>query len=214
MRHLLLAGGRIDRGDAAGQAVGSDIAAAVELALHVAGVVVGDVVAAFDARNVDEAGVPAVGGGPVIVAAGVARADVAGHLVVVDVRRLGVDLHVLARIVVDRPAGLGIDPLGPGHLGVGHRVDELAAVAVEHVVEAAAARMGDDLAVLAVHLGVDEDVGAGLVIVVVVVRRVLEMPDDLAGRRRRRRARLRCRGCRPAGTRRRSPAPGCRSPNR
>ena len=40
--------------------------------------------------------------------------------------------------------------------------------------------MGDQLAVLAVDLGVDEDVARHLVVVAVVVRRVLEVPFDLA----------------------------------
>ena len=48
--------------------------------------------------------------------------------------------------------------------------------AVERVVEAVAAGVGQDLAVLAVDLGVDQDVGAGLVIVHRVVRRVLVVP--------------------------------------
>src|SRR5947207_12268241 len=43
--------------------------------------------------------------------------------------------------------------------------------------------MRDDLAVLAVDLGVDKDVGAGLVIVAIVVRRVLVPPRDLAAGR-------------------------------
>src|SRR5262249_55239775 len=41
-------------------------------------------------------------------------------------------------------------------------------------------RMGNDLAILAIDPGVDENVGAGLVIVPVVVRRVLVPPSDLA----------------------------------
>ena len=55
--------------------------------------------------------------------------------------------------------------------------------AIENVIEAIAARVRDDLAVLAVDLGIDEDVSAGLVVVTVVVRCVLEMPSDLAVRR-------------------------------
>src|SRR5262245_60269462 len=148
------------------------------------GVVGRDGGAAFVARNVDQLGLLAVRRGPVVVAAGSIRADAAGALVGIDVRTLGIDLVVLARIVVDRLAGFGIDALGPGDfLDVLHRLDELAAAAVERVIVAVAAGMRDDLAVLAVHLGVDKDVGAGLVIIAVVVRRVLVPPGDLAARR-------------------------------
>src|SRR5437763_12648837 len=43
--------------------------------------------------------------------------------------------------------------------------------------------MGKNLSVLAVDLGVDQDVGAGLVVVPIVVRRVLMPPGDLAAAR-------------------------------
>src|SRR5215831_20922706 len=42
--------------------------------------------------------------------------------------------------------------------------------------------MGDHLAVLAVDLGIDQHVAADLVVVVIVVRRILEVPRDLAVR--------------------------------
>ena len=59
-------------------------------------------------------------------------------------------------------------------------LQELAVEAVENVFEPVAARMGEYLAVLTVHLGVDDDVAAGFVIVAIVVRRVLVIPFDLA----------------------------------
>src|SRR5262249_57841816 len=124
---------------------------------------------ALVARNVDQLGLLAVGRRPIVVAAGGVRADAAGALVGIDLRPFGIDLEVLARIILDRLAGLGVDTLGPGHfLDVLHRLDELAVATIEGVVEAVAAGMRDDLAVLAIHLGVGEDVGAGLVLVAAV----------------------------------------------
>src|SRR5262249_55557223 len=126
----------------------------------------------------------AVGRRPIVVAAGSVRTYAARALVGIDLRPFGIDLEVLALIVLDGLAGLGIDALRPGHvLDVLHRLDELPAAAIEGVIEAVATGMRDDLAVLAVHLGVDQDVGAGLVIVAVVIRRVLVPPRDLAVRR-------------------------------
>jgi hypothetical protein len=61
------------------------------------------------------------------------------------------------------------------------RVEELPVEPVEGVFEAVAPRVRQDLAVLAVDLGVDDDVAAGLVVVAVVVGRVLVEPPDLAG---------------------------------
>jgi hypothetical protein len=61
------------------------------------------------------------------------------------------------------------------------RFQELAADAIEAVVETVAARMGEDFARAAVERCIDDDVRAGLVIVHRVVGRVLVIPDDLAG---------------------------------
>src|SRR2546428_2563820 len=93
-----------------------------------------------------------------------------------------VDLHVDLGIVIERPAGLGIDPLGPVeivHVLVG--LDEFAVGAVERVVEAVAPEMGDDLALLAGDRRVVEHVDADLVVSPGVVRRVLKMPGGLPG---------------------------------
>src|SRR5207237_24061 len=74
------------------------------------------------------------------------------------------------------------DALGPGHLlDVLRGLEELAAAALKGVVEAVAAGMRDDLAVLAVDFRVDQDVGAGLVVVAIVVGRVLVSSRNLAG---------------------------------
>jgi hypothetical protein len=90
-------------------------------------------------------------------------------------------LEVLGRIVFERLAGLGIDALGPVRfLDVLSGLEELPVEPVEGVFEAVAPGMGQDLAVLAVDLGVDDDVAAGLVIVAIVIRRVLVEPPDLA----------------------------------
>ena len=171
--------------------------------------------AALQRRDVDELGLLAVGGRPVIGAAGGVGTHPPRHLVVVHIGALGIELEVLAGLVLDRLAGLGIDALGPGDLiDMLGGLEELAVAAIEDVFEAVAARMRDDLAILAVHLGVDEDVGAGLVVVAVVVGRILEIPARACRLRHRARARSRCRDCRPDGAPRRSPEPDCRFPNR
>ena len=97
----------------------------------------------------------------------------------------GVFLHVLGGIVVERTAGLGIKPGGPVQLVdillAGH---ERAVHAVEHVVEPIAACVHDQLAILAIDLGVDDRMLGDLVVVIGIVGRVLEAPLDLAVRRR------------------------------
>ena len=83
----------------------------------------------------------------------------------------GVELDVTARIVVDRFAGLRVDTLSPGHiLDVLGRLEELAVQAVETVGEAVAAGMGDDLAVFAVDLGINQNMGASLIVIAIIVR--------------------------------------------
>src|SRR5262249_26962136 len=96
----------------------------------------------------------------------------------------GIDLDGAAWIVVDGPAGLWVDALGPREVldGLG-RLEELTVEAIEHVIETVAGRMRDNFPVLAVDFGIDEDVATDLVVVVIVVRRVLEVPRDLAVRR-------------------------------
>src|SRR5262249_29535672 len=152
--------------------------------LHVHAGVDRDGAATFLRRNVEVAGLAAVGRRPEIGAAADGGADLARRLIDDGPGALGIGLHLFAWIVVDRLAGLLIDAFGPGdHLDVLGGFEELAVEAIEHVVEAIATGMRDDLAILAVDLGVDEDVSAGLVVVTIVVRRVLEMPCDLAARR-------------------------------
>ena len=91
-------------------------------------------------------------------------------------------LHVELGIVFDRLAGLGIEPLGPVQIvHVLAALDEAAVGAIERVEEAVAPEMADDLAGLAVDRGVVEHVDADLVVVPRVVRRVLEIPGELAG---------------------------------
>ena len=60
-------------------------------------------------------------------------------------------------------------------------LDELAVGAIERVEEAVAPEVADDLAVLAVDRGVVQHVDADLVEVPRIVRRVLEVPGELAG---------------------------------
>src|SRR5262249_43032926 len=94
-----------------------------------------------------------------------------------------IDLDIPAWIVVERLAGLRIDALGPVHLLDRLRgFEKLPVDAIEGVCEAVTARMEQDLPILTVYPGVDENVAAGLVVVAVIVGRVLVIPPDLAGR--------------------------------
>src|SRR5262245_57813312 len=181
---LQLASRRVDHGNRARDQPSLTRAAAIETALHVRAGVDRDGAATFIGRDVEVAGLAAVGRRPEVSAAGDGRADLARRLVREYLGAEGVGLHILARIVVDRFTGLRIDAFGPVYdLDVLRRLQELAVEAIEHVVEAVAAGMRNDLAVLAVDLGVDQDVSAGLVVVHVVVRRILVPPQDLAVRR-------------------------------
>ena len=76
----------------------------------------------------------------------------------------------------------GSMPLGPVQIvDVLLGLDELAVGAIERVEEAVAPEVADDLALLAVDRRVVEHVDADLVEVPRVVRRVLEVPGELAG---------------------------------
>src|SRR5713101_3073028 len=148
------------------------------------GLVAGDIGAAFEFRDVEQLGLLAVGGGPEIVATRYSRAY-AGRLGAGKnlCHRVGVGLQLLGGVVVDGFAGLGIDALGPGyarHILGG--LQELPVLPVKRIMETVACRMGKELAVLAVDLAVDQDMGPGLVVVHGVVRRVLVEPPDAPGR--------------------------------
>src|SRR5262249_25388853 len=94
----------------------------------------------------------------------------------------GIDLDVAARVVVDRHAGLLVDALRPVdgfHIGLGEQ--RLPIGAVERVEKPVAAGVGDELARLPGNLSVDQDVGAGRIVVPHVARRVLVVPVHLAG---------------------------------
>ena len=126
-----------------------------------------------------------------------------------------VGLDVAGGIVVERPAGLGVEARCPVQLvDILLAGDERAVDAVERIEEAVARGVHHELAVLAVHLGVDDRVLGDLVVVIGVVGRVLVAPLDLAvGRRDREHARG------PfvvAGAVFRCPSPGrhCRCPGR
>ena len=84
-------------------------------------------------------------------------------------------------IVVERPAGLGVEAGRPVQLvDILLAGDERAVGAVERVEEAVARGMHHQLAVLAVDLGVDDRVLGDLVEVIGIVGRVLVAPLDLA----------------------------------
>src|SRR5262249_48321182 len=97
-------------------------------------------------------------------------------------RRRQILLHIELRIVLERHAGLGIETLGPVQLvGVLSTLDEAAIAAIDRIEEAVAGEMADDLALLAIDYLIIEHVDADLVVIPRVVRRVLEVPDQLAG---------------------------------
>src|SRR5262249_53512763 len=154
---------------------------AAELAAHMRGLVGHDIGTAFIAGDVDELGPLAVGRRPEVGAAvhvGAGVLEDVGAALPLD-REI---LHVLARIIVDRLAGLGIDAFGPGHLiGVLRRLEELAVLAIECVVEAVAVGVDEKLAIVAVDLAVDDDLRTGGIIVAIVVRGMLEEPLHLSG---------------------------------
>src|SRR4051794_2766856 len=125
------------------------------------GLVGHDVSAAFVAGDVEQFGLLAIGwrpevGAAVHVGAGILQ-DVSAALPLD--REV---LHVLARIVIDGLAGLGIDAFGPGDLlGILCRLQELAVLAIECVVEAVAVGVDKELAIVAVDLAIDDDLRAG-----------------------------------------------------
>src|SRR5262249_23543157 len=102
-----------------------------------------------------------------------------------------IDRDIGLGFVVGGPAGLGVKPGRPVHvIGVLLAGDERAVGAVERVEIAVAGGVDDKLAVLAVHLGVDDRVLGDFVEVIGIVGRVLIAPFDLAvGRAERQHAR-------------------------
>src|SRR5258706_8779801 len=143
-----------------------------------------DLAAALGRRDVKVSGFAAVGRRPDIASPGYARTDTMRVLVCTRGGTLSIDLDVAAGVVVDRPSRLWIEPFGPSEFFDGlHTLEELAVKTVEHVTEAVAGRVCNDFAVLAVDLGIDQDMAADLIVIVVVIWRVLEVPGDLAVRR-------------------------------
>jgi hypothetical protein len=93
-----------------------------------------------------------------------------------------VSLQSLVRVVLDRLARLGIDTVRPVDLlRVLRGREELPVVAVERIKKAVAAEMRNDVAILAVHLCVDQLIDPDLVVIEEVTRRILEIPDDFSG---------------------------------
>ena len=97
-------------------------------------------------------------------------------------RRGVVDLNVEFGIVVERLAGPGIEPLGPVQIvDVLASSEEFAVGAINRVVKPVAREMADDLAASAVDRRVVQHVDADFIEVPGIVRRVLEVPRQLAG---------------------------------
>src|SRR5262249_30869604 len=150
-----LGGEGIDDRQAADDALLVGVPAAAEAAAHAGGRVGGDVGAALARPDIEELGLVGVGrrpggGNAVGVRARVLDGVGDGFPIVI------IGLHILAGIVVERLAGLGIEALGPGYLlGILYRFEELAVEPVEDVVEAVAVRVHHQFAVVAVDLAVD-----------------------------------------------------------
>src|SRR5262245_27824572 len=90
-------------------------------------------------------------------------------------------LHVGVGIVVERQAGFRVEPGRPVQvIDVLLAQDERAVGAVERVVEAVARSVHNELAILAIDLGVDDRMLRDLVVIVGVVWGVLVTPLDLA----------------------------------
>ena len=83
--------------------------------------------------------------------------------------------------VFDGPAGLGIKARGPvdGHEGLGR--DELAGHAIEHIEHAVLGGLHDDLAIFVGDFDVGQDHVIGGVVIPVIARCGLVVPDVLAG---------------------------------
>src|SRR5271169_27512 len=91
-------------------------------------------------------------------------------------------LKLLRRIVLDGLAGLRIDAFGPIQVfDVLSSADEGAISAVQRVIKSVAGEMAQHLAWLTVDRDVVQHLRADFVIIVLVVRCVLKIPDDLAG---------------------------------
>ena len=95
----------------------------------------------------------------------------------------GIDLDVALGIVFDgQSRSFWSMPARPiDRVEIGFCQHGLPVGALEGVKKTVARRMGDELARLAAHLPVDQNVGAGLVIVPHVARHVLVVPVHLAG---------------------------------
>src|SRR5215813_2417306 len=187
---LGFAGGRVDRLEAAVAALtGLGFAAAEALTrlqraalIHEALLFDGlDDIAALDRGDEQKIELWMVGARRPVLATGVRRAGFALGTGARAVAAFGVGLNILARIVVERLAGFRVEAGRPGHVvGILLAQHERAVQAVERVIEAVARYMHDELALLAVDLGVDNRVLRDLVEVVRIVWRVLEAPPDLA----------------------------------
>src|SRR5260370_351924 len=95
--------------------------------------------------DIEKLGLWAVGRRPVVVAASDRRADLLERLTGNDVADVRIGLDVLGRIVIEWPAGLLIDALGPIDLHIGLGKYGLAVAAFICVEKAIARRMSNDL---------------------------------------------------------------------
>ena len=121
-------------------------------------------------------------------------------------REAGVDQRSRAegRLLIGREdrAAVRIEPLGPRFFHEGNAGDEFAVRAIEDVIETVAIREADELALLPIDLRVEENGRLIRIPIVIFVRRVLEIPFQLAGVGIDRDQRSRYKDCRPGARRR------------
>src|SRR5438876_404249 len=116
---LDLLGHRIDGSEVALPAIGDSRDAALPTSLlGVLFPVDRNARAVRQCRDIDEPGLLAVGARPVVVAAQMRWADLFKPLIGIEVSHPGIDLDVLARVVVEGLAGLLVDTAGPVHIRV------------------------------------------------------------------------------------------------
>src|SRR5262249_23312503 len=116
-----------------------------------------DLAAAFGRGNVDEIQFGIIGAGLPVLAAGHVRAAKPGRPGAGRCGAIHVCLHVLVGIIIERPAGLGIEAARPVEfVHILPAGDEGAVRAIKRIVEAVARAVYDEFAVLAVDPGIDD----------------------------------------------------------
>src|SRR3984957_9339749 len=189
-RRLDIAGGRIDRLEAAVEPAGHlERAAAEAVARLYRSALIDEIllrhrlksIAALDRWDVEHVEGGIIGRRLPVLGAKMGRTDVGQRFAAHAVGPRRINLDAGLGIVVGWQAGFRVEPRRPVELvDVLFAADERAGGAVERIEEAVARGVVPELAVLAVDFGVDDRMLGNLVEVERVIRRVLEAPLDLA----------------------------------